>query len=101
MLALLCGDEHNYTRMLINDSTPRYPKGYNKPKVALKGHLWQITNGSAGAPYYGLEKLPWSGFVKEYTTEHALMLFDVHGKKVTLRVINPDTFEKIEQLELN
>ncbi len=101
VLALLCGDEHNYTRMLINDSTPRYPKGYDKPKVALKRHLWQITNGSAGAPYYGQEKLPWSSFVKKYTTEHALMLFDVHGKKVTLRVINPDTFEKIEQVDLN
>ncbi len=100
VLALLCGDEHNYTRMLINDSTPRYPEGYDKPKMKLTRHLWQITNGSAGAPYYGLEQLPWSGFVKEYTTEHALMLFDVDGKKVTLRVINPDTYEKIEQVVL-
>jgi len=101
VLALLCGDEHNYTRMLINDSTPRYPKGYKKPKVKFSRSLWQITNGSAGAPYYGLEKLPWSNFVKGYTTEHALMLFDVHGKKVTLRVINPDTFEEIEKVDLN
>ncbi len=101
VLAVLCGDEHNYTRMLINDSTPRYPKGYDKPRVKLTRNLWQITNGSAGAPYYGLEKLPWSHFVKEYTTEHALMLFDVHGKKVTLRVINPDTYEKIEEVALN
>ncbi|UBM62338.1 metallophosphoesterase family protein [Candidatus Sulfidibacterium hydrothermale] len=100
VLALLCGDEHNYTRMLINNNTPRYPKGYDKPEVKLKRSIWQITNGSAGAPYYGQEKLPWSSFVKEYTTQHALMLFDVHGKKVTLRVINPDTFEKIEQVDL-
>jgi len=100
VLALLCGDEHNYTRMLINDSTPRYPKGYNKPEVKLNRGLWQITNGSAGAPYYGLQKMPWSSFVKKYTTEHALMLFDVDGKKVTLRVINPDTFEKIETVVL-
>jgi len=101
VLALLCGDEHNYTRMLINNSTPRYPEGYDKPKLKLHGHLWQITNGSAGAPYYGLEKLPWSNFVKKYTTQHALMLFDIKGKNVTLRVINPDTFEKIEQVNLN
>jgi hypothetical protein len=101
VLALLCGDEHNYTRMLINENTPRYPIDYDKPKVLLKGQLWQITNGSAGAPYYGLEKLPWSGFVKKYTTEHALMLFDVHGKKVVLRVINPDTYEMIEQIVLS
>ncbi len=100
VLALLCGDEHNYTRMLINDSTPRYPKGYNKPEVKLSRGLWQITNGSAGAPYYGLQKMPWTGFVKKYTTQHALMLFDVAGKKVTLRVINPDTFEKIEEVVL-
>lgn len=100
VLALLCGDEHNYTRMLINDSTPRYPKDYKKPEVRLNRGLWQITNGSAGAPYYGLQKMPWSSFVKEYTTQHALMLFDVEGKKVTLRVINPDTFEKIETVVL-
>jgi hypothetical protein len=101
VLALLCGDEHNYTRMLINDSTPRYPKGYNKPRVKLTRHLWQITNGSAGAPYYGLQHLPWTSFVKKYTTEHALMLFDVQGKKVILRVVNPDTFENIEEVPLN
>jgi hypothetical protein len=100
VLALLCGDEHNYTRMLINNRTPRYPKDYKKPEVKLERGLWQITNGSAGAPYYGLQKMPWSGFVKKYTTQHALMLFDVDGKKVTLRVINPDTFEKIETVVL-
>ena len=101
VLALLCGDEHNYTRMLITDNTPRYPQNYDKPEVKLSRSLWQITNGSAGAPYYGLQKMPWSGFVKKYTAQHALMLFDVDGKKVTLRVINPDTFEKIEQVKLN
>ncbi len=100
VLALLCGDEHNYTRMLINNNTPRYPKGYKKPEVKLIRGLWQITNGSAGAPYYGLQKMPWTHFVKKYTTQHALMLFDVDGKKVTLRVINPDTFEKIETVVL-
>ena len=100
VLALLCGDEHNYTRMLINDKTPRYPKNYKEPEVKLNRGLWQITNGSAGAPYYGLQKMPWTNFVKKYTTQHALMLFDVDGKKVTLRVINPDTFEKIETVVL-
>ncbi len=100
VLALLCGDEHNYTRLEITDDMPRFPKNYKGIRTKISRPFWQITNGSAGAPYYGLENLPWTKNVKQFSTQYALMLFDIHGKSVKLRVINPDTFEKIEDVTL-
>jgi len=99
-VALLCGDEHNYTRMAVTNQTPIYPENWEGKKIQFKRPFIQITNGSAGAPYYSLEKLPWSGSVKKFSTLHALMLFTVDGQRIDLEVINPDTFEIIEKVRL-
>ena len=101
VIALLCGDEHNYSRMKLTSKTKIYPENYMGKKLKVSRPFWQITNGSAGAPYYGQEKLPWSESVEKFSTQYALMLFDIDGKKVSLRVINPDTLEEIETVDLN
>ncbi len=95
--ALLAGDEHNYTRLIIDNNTPIYPEGWQEEKVKLRRPFIQITNGAAGAPYYALEKLPWTEHVKKFSTQNALMLFEINGKNINVTVINPDTLEKIEQ----
>ena len=100
VVALLCGDEHNYSRMKLTKKTPIYPEGYRGKKLKVSRPLWQITNGSAGAPYYGQEQLPWTESVEKFSTQYALMLFDIHGEKISLRVINPDTLEEIETVDL-
>ena len=100
VVALLCGDEHNYSRMKLTSKTPIYPDHYSGKKLKVSRPLWQITNGSAGAPYYGQEQLPWSESVEKFSTQYALMLFHIDGKKVTLKVINPDTLEDIEEVIL-
>ena len=100
VVALLCGDEHNYSRLKITKKTPLYLDNYKGKKLKVKRPFWQITNGTAGAPYYGMEELPWSGFVEKFSTQYALMLFDIDGEKVSLRVINPETFEEIETVDL-
>lgn len=100
VVALLCGDEHNYSRMKLTKKTQIYPEGYKGKKLKVSRPFWQITNGSAGAPYYGQEQLPWSESVKKFSTQYALMLFDIHGEKVSLRVLNPDTLEEIETVVL-
>jgi len=100
VVALLCGDEHNYSRMKLTKKTQIYPEGYKGKKLKVRRPLWQITNGSSGAPYYGQEQLPWSNSVEKFSTQYALMLFDIDGEKVSLRVINPDTFEEIETVKL-
>lgn len=100
VIALLCGDEHNYSRMKLTENTPIYPKGYKGKKLKIGRPFWQITNGSAGAPYYGQQQLPWTESVEKFSTQYALMLFDIHGDRVSLRVINPDTLEEIETIDL-
>jgi len=95
---MLNGDEHNYNRMIIDDTMDMYPEGWDKPKLKISRPFTQITNGAAGAPYYSQEKLPWSDHVKKFSTLNALMLFKIDGKKVYLEVVNPDTFELIEKV---
>ncbi|MBK6929531.1 MAG: metallophosphoesterase family protein [Saprospirales bacterium] len=99
-IAFLCGDEHNYNRMRIDDQTPRYPEGWDKPRRSLSRPVWQIINGAAGAPFYAQQALPWSGAVEGFTVQNALCLFEVSGKNISLRVMNPDTLEEIDRVEL-
>ncbi len=100
VVALLCGDEHNYSRMKLTKKTQIYPDNHKGKKLRISRPFWQITNGSAGAPYYGQQELPWSNSVEKFSTQYALMLFDIEGTKVRLRVINPDTLEEIETIIL-
>ncbi len=98
---LLTGDEHNYAKTHISDEMPRYPANWDKPKLKLKRSIYQINNGACGAPYYAQEKAPWSDFVSGFSTQNALVLIDVNGKKLSVRVLNPDTLEEIERYSLN
>ncbi len=99
--ALLCGDEHNYTRLVVDNNTPIYPEGWKGPKLKLRRPFIQITNGAAGAPYYAPEKLPWSDHVKKFSTLNALMIVDIIGQHVHVHVFNPDTFEPIDSFDLH
>ncbi len=53
--------------------------------------------GLLGAPYYAQEQTPWSEHVQGFTTQNALVLIHVDGKKVSIEVINPDTLELIDE----
>jgi len=98
--ALLTGDEHNYAKTLISNATPIYPVGYKLDKIKLNRSIWQINNGSAGAPYYAQEKTPWSSMVSNFSTQNVVVLFHVAGKKIKMEVVNPLTFETVDELEL-
>ncbi len=97
--ALLTGDEHNYARTKIGPDTKIYPKKYFAEKLTLTREIWQINNGAAGAPYYAQEKTPWSEFVEGFTTQNALVIFLVDGKKLKMKVLNPDTLEDVDEME--
>ena len=99
-VALLAGDEHNYSRLVVDNNTNIYPENWKGKKLKLKRPFIQITNGSAGAPYYSLEKLPWTPSVKKFSTLYALMLFKVESQHIDLEVINPETYEEIEKIRL-
>ncbi len=103
--AILVGDEHNYSRLLIKPGMPVYDKeGYrpNNP-LTITRNLWHITVGSAGAPYYAAEPAPWNQnypqnteYLKFFSAQHAVAFFHVHGPSLMLEVVNPDTLDRIE-----
>ncbi len=98
--ALLVGDEHNYARLIVDNETEIYPENWQGRRLKLKRPFIQLTNGAAGAPYYALEQTPWKDKVKTFSTQNAIMIFDVRPDNIQVRVYNPDTFEEIETFEL-
>jgi hypothetical protein len=100
VIAILTGDEHNYARTEIGPNTVIHPENYSPQKVELGRTIYQINNGAAGAPYYAQEETPWTPFVSGFTTQNALVFFNVEGEKLYMEVYNPDTLEKFDELEL-
>lgn len=100
VIAVLTGDEHNYARTEIGPSTVIHPADYPNEKITLSRTIYQINNGAAGAPYYAQEETPWTPFVSGFTTQNALVFFNIDGEKINMEVLNPDTLEKFDELEL-
>lgn len=100
VLAMLTGDEHNYNHMKLTNEVPIYPDNYPHKRLTFKRPIYQINNGAAGAPYYAQEKLPWSAHCKSFSVENALCLFYINGKKVEMKVINPDTLNELDFVRL-
>ncbi len=112
VVAVLTGDEHNYARLLVQNGMPLYGEkegDYVPPEgeqMQITRAIWQVHNGAAGAPYYGLERTPWNNdfdqasqtgtYLKHFTTENAVVFFHVNGKSLKLEVVNPDTLDRIE-----
>ncbi len=110
VLAVLDGDEHNYSRALITAQTPvGIPEiddtnGDGKldkfsPNHNFKYPIWQLISGGMGAPYYLQGHPPWEGAVKKFTALQNFVLFSVEGKKVFIEVYS-NTGKLIEQVEL-
>ena len=98
---IFTGDEHNYNKTKITKNINIYPEKYPFTKVKRKRTIWQINNGSAGAPYYAQDKnVPWTKAVSGFTTQTALVLINVNGKKIKVKVVNPDTLELIEEYKI-
>lgn len=98
--ALLTGDEHNYNKTEIGPETDIYGTAQVPQKITLKRTIWQINNGAAGAPYYAQEQTPWTPKCSGFSTQNALVLFDVSPSGINMRVINPDTLEELDTLKL-
>ncbi|MEA3419204.1 MAG: metallophosphoesterase [Campylobacterota bacterium] len=107
VVAVLTGDEHNYARLEVKPGMPIYGEYKPRNKLEITRTIYQIHNGAAGAPYYGKEETPWNNdvekgksangkYLKNFTTENAVVFFHVHGKKLEIEVINPDTLNRIE-----
>jgi hypothetical protein len=98
--ALLTGDEHNYNKTEIGPETDLYGPAQVPQKITLSRTIWQINNGAAGAPYYAQEQTPWTPKCSGFSTQNALVLFEVSPTGIAMRVINPDTLEELDSLKL-
>ena len=100
VVAFLTGDEHNYCLTKITPEMERYPENYKPDKIELTRTIYQINNGAAGAPYYAQEQTPWTEFTSGFTTQNVLVIIHIDGKKVWYETLNPDTLEKISEVQL-
>jgi hypothetical protein len=77
VVAFMCGDEHNYSRTLIDtDIDP----GFAHP-------VWHIVSGGAGAPFYAQDKsVPWVDKVAAFAPVNHYCVFDADHESVSLRV---------------
>ncbi len=103
VVAVLTGDEHNYNRMLITKELNLYPDNWDKEKITDKEFfrpIWQINNGAGGAPYYAQEKLPWSEAAENFTTQNAVVFFNIDGEHIEMETVNPDTLDRIDYLRI-
>lgn len=100
VVAILTGDEHNYNWLKLTDEVPIYPEGYPHERLTVSRPIYQINNGACGAPYYAQERLPWSSFTKSFSVENAVCLFYVEGDQITMKVVNPDTLNDIDEVKL-
>ncbi len=90
VVAYLCGDEHNYSRLQVDDELV----------PGLAAPVWQIVSGGAGAPFYVKdESVPWSDKVAFFTPQQHVCLFEVAGPRVILTVLGR-TGGVIERVEL-
>ncbi len=98
VVCVLTGDEHNYNKVKITPDVNIYPDNWSKPKLKRTRTLWQINNGAAGAPYYAQDKsVPWTNAVSGFSTQNALVLIYVDGKKVSVKAINPETLDIFDE----
>ncbi|BBB33116.1 hypothetical protein TTHT_1628 [Thermotomaculum hydrothermale] len=71
------GDEHNYTRVLIN-----------KDIAPVNREITQIISGGAGAPFYELaDNFPWKKNLKAFSKENHFILVKV-GEKVRVEAVS-------------
>ena len=89
VIAVLCGDEHNYSRTRIDSSI--HPD-YLWP-------VWQIVSGGCGGPYYVQDKsVPWVKKVESFAPSKHYCFFTVDGDRVSMTVYS-DTSEILDHVE--
>jgi len=77
VVAFLCGDEHNYSRTIVDAEVD---PSFTRP-------VWHIVSGGAGAPFYVQDtSVPWSDKVEAFFPVNHYCTFDVGDDRVSLTV---------------
>ncbi|MCK5876263.1 MAG: metallophosphoesterase family protein [Candidatus Marithrix sp.] len=100
VIAILTGDEHNFNWLQIDKNVNIYPQNWDKTDIRQLPEfrtIYQINNGTAGAPYSFKTNTPWKEHVRNFTTQNAVVFFHVNGNSIKIEVIDPDTLDTILQ----
>ena len=90
---VLVGDEHEYHRLLVDKTTPVGVVGKDdkdgdgvldqqSPNPEFTHPTWQVTSGTAGAPFYAREKTPWEP--AKLSSQSGYLYFETHGDKISM-----------------
>ena len=95
--AVLAGDEHAYHRIIIDKETPvglpakddvdgdgRLNDGRFSPNPRFRYPTWQITAGTAGAPFYAQQDVPWKNDVMFFSSQTGYCLFTADENKISM-----------------
>ncbi|OQY27099.1 MAG: hypothetical protein B6244_11660 [Candidatus Cloacimonetes bacterium 4572_55] len=126
--AVLTSDEHNYSRILINNQTPvgdmtrDDPDGDGcicqdgeacSPLDDLGYPVWYLTCGGAGAPYYAQDAAPWNVYWEKYpercledegcfkfSSQYNFFILNASADKLTLEVYSPygELIDRVDNL---
>ena len=89
--AVFHGDEHNYSRTLIDDELVN---GMEHP-------TWQFISGGAGAPYYAREaNVPWASHVRAFDPRQHFIRVVIEGDAAFAEAVSL-TGERFDRVELN
>lgn len=78
--AIVHGDEHNYSRLLVDAETLGAP---------MASPVWQLISGAAGAPFYAQdESVPWFEQVAAFDARQHYLRFLVEGENCTIEAIS-------------
>ena len=78
--AIVHGDEHNYSRLLVDAETLGAP---------LERPVWHLVSGGAGAPFYAQDtSVPWSERVAVFDARQHFLRFRIDGDDCTIEAIS-------------
>ncbi len=78
--AIIHGDEHNYSRLLVDAEILGAP---------MERPVWQLISGGAGAPYYAQDReVPWSAEVAAFDTRQHYLRVLVDGDACVVEAVS-------------
>ncbi len=106
---VLAGDEHEYHRLLVDRTTPVGVMAQDdtdgdgildkySPNPEFLYPTWQITAGTAGAPYYAREKTPWEPDLLSSQTGYCVFHADQNRISLTFYTMTGQKLDFIEDL---
>lgn len=107
--AVLAGDEHEYHRLRIDGATPvgivakddadgdGILESYS-PNPDFRYPTWQITAGTAGAPYYAREETPWEPVILSSQTGYCLFEADERRIRLTFYTMTGQVVDQVDDL---